>query len=64
MQIIVSPSYYWLFRCILLVVPSGSVIFNGRWWDSARFVWWWPINWIVYPIALISRLYFKVRGRA
>lgn len=63
MQIIVTPHYYWLFRCILFVVPSGKVIINGRWWDACRFVWWWPVNWVVYPIAFLTRLYFKAREK-
>jgi len=56
MRIQVSPEYHWLFG-MLLIVPSGSVFINGRWWDAAKFVWWWPVNWVMYPIVRSVRYF-------
>ena len=56
MRIQVKKEYLFSSYKTLLVIPRGSVYFNNDPSEVARFVWWWPVNWIVYPICLILRL--------
>jgi hypothetical protein len=60
MRIQISKQYLFSSFGTLLVIPSGAVIINNNYHEVVRFVWWWPVNWLVYPYCLIVRLFDKL----
>lgn len=51
-----SRQYHFGVYRTLFYVPSNALVFNGDYTLFARYVWWWPVNWLVYPYSVIARL--------